>query len=52
MFSCESLHRSDVNGVIYDAEGAQEGRYGCTLGLIWVHARANMGSYKGRYGFM
>ena len=35
--------------VINDAEGAGEGRYGCTVGPIWVHGRADMGSRKGRY---
>ena len=41
---CHSSCRGDVNDVIYDAEGAPEGRYGCTQRLIWVHVRANMGS--------
>ena len=36
--------RAFRNEVIYDAEGTREGRYGCMLGLIWVHVRANMGS--------
>ena len=31
-----------MNEVIYDAEGEHEGRYGCTQGLIWAHARADM----------
>ena len=30
------LTRSNVNDVIYDADGAREGRYGCTQGPIWA----------------
>ena len=33
-----------MNDVIYDAEGAREGQYGCMQRLIWVHVRADMGS--------
>ena len=33
-----------MNDVIYDAEGAHEGRYECTQRLMWVHVRANIGS--------
>ena len=39
-----SSPRGDVNGFIYDAEGAHEGRYGYMRGLKWVHVKANMGS--------
>ena len=44
MFKLGPLRRDDVNDVIYDAEIACEGGYWCTLGLLWVHMRANMGS--------
>ena len=44
MFTRMSLRRSDVNDVIYDAEGAREGRYGCMRGRLWVHVRADIGS--------
>ena len=47
MFTQRSLHHGDVNHVIYDAEGACEGWYRCTPGLIWGHARAIMGSREG-----
>ena len=33
-----------MNDVIYDGDGAAKGLYGCTGGLIWVHARADIGS--------
>ena len=36
MFTRESLHRGDVNDVIYDAEGTREGLYGYTLASLWV----------------
>ena len=32
-----------MNDVIYDAEGTREGRYGCSRGPIWHHARAEIG---------
>ena len=35
-------HRRDVNDVIYDANGACEGRYGCLGGP----RRANMGPFE------
>ena len=41
---CGYLLHGDVNDVIYDAEDASEGQYGCTRGPVWVHVRANMGS--------
>ena len=47
MFTQGSLCFGDVNNVIYDAEGAREGRYGCTRGPIWIHVRAIMGSCEG-----
>ena len=31
MFTCGSVRHGDVNDIIYDAEGACEGQYGCTL---------------------
>ena len=39
-----SLCRGDVNDVIYDAEGAREGRYWCTREPLLVHVRADVGS--------
>ena len=44
MFTLGSSRSGDVNDVIYDAEGAREGQYWCTRGLIWVQVRADMGS--------
>ena len=44
MFMRRSLYCGHVNYLIYDAEGAHEGRYGCIGGPIWVHVRADMGS--------
>ena len=44
MFTCMSLYDSDINDMIYDAEGACEGRFECTRGPIWVHVREDMGS--------
>ena len=44
MFMRVSLRRGDVNDVIYDAEYARDGRYGCTRGTIRVHVKADMGS--------
>ena len=44
MFRRESLRHDNANDVIYDTDGAREGRYGCIRGPIWVHARADMGS--------
>ena len=44
MFMRMSLHPNNVNDVIYDAEGAREGQYGCTQGLIWFHVGADRGS--------
>ena len=38
-----------MNDVIHNAEGAREGRYGCTQGPLWVHARADMGSREWAY---
>ena len=46
MFTNGSLCHGDVNDIIYDAEGACEGQYGCTRGPIWVHARAGNGSHE------
>ena len=46
MFTRGSLRRSDVNDVIYFAEGADEGLYGCMRGPIWFHVRVNMGSHE------
>ena len=46
MFTWGSFRRGDVIDVIYDAEGAREGQYGCTLGLIWIHLRAVKGSHE------
>ena len=40
MFTRRPEHRSDVNAVIYDADGACGGRYGCMGGP----QKANMGS--------
>ena len=37
MFTRESLRHDDANDVIYDTDGACEGRYGCMRGPIWVH---------------
>ena len=39
-----SFHLGDVNDVNYDADGAWEGKYGWTQGLIEFHMRADMGS--------
>ena len=36
MLKSWSLHHGDMNDIIYDAEGANKGRYGCT--------RADIGS--------
>ena len=36
-----------MKDVIYDADAASEGQYGCTRGLIWVHVKADMGSREG-----
>ena len=44
MFMGGSLHRGDVNDIIYDYEGAREGRYGAS---DW----ADMGSREGGYWF-
>ena len=49
--SCGSLYHGDTNEVIFDAEGAHEGQYGCTRGLIWVHARDDMGLSDRVMGF-
>ena len=43
MFMCGSLWGGGMNDIIYDAEGAREGRYGFTRGPLWVHMRADMG---------
>ena len=43
----ESLSREHVTDVIYDAEGAREGQYGCMQGLIRVLLRADMDSREG-----
>ena len=40
MFTRWSEHHGDVNGVIYDTDGACKGQYGCNGGPT----RANMGS--------
>ena len=47
MFTRGSLRLGDVNDVIYDAECAREGPYGCRRGPIWVHVRAVMGLCEG-----
>ena len=44
MFMRGSLPHRNANDIIYDAEGACEGQYGCTPGLIWVQVRADMDS--------
>ena len=46
MFILGSSGPGEVNDIIYDAEGAREGQYGCTQGLIWVHVRANIYSHE------
>ena len=33
-----------VLSIIYDTKGACRGQYGCKRGLIWIHARADVGS--------
>ena len=43
MLTSGSLHHGDMNDIIYDADAACEGRYGCMQGLIWVHTRTDMG---------
>ena len=43
MFTRRSSRGCDVNDAIMTL-GAREGQYGCSQGLILVHARANMGS--------
>ena len=52
MFTHWSLYGGDMNDIIYDAEGAPEGQYGCTCGPIWDHMRADMGSHVGQYGII
>ena len=42
MFMRGSSRHGDINGVIFDTDGAYEGRYGYKRGLIWVHLRADM----------
>ena len=42
MFTRLPENRYDVNGVIYDADGACEGRYGCVGGFT----KTNMGSHE------
>ena len=37
MFMHGSSRCGEVNDINYDSEGAREGQYGCTRGLIWVH---------------
>ena len=46
MFTRGSSCHGDVNDIIYDTDGAHEGPYGYTLGLIWVHQRADIGSHE------